>query len=89
MITAPSSAHAGVGNAGVTAIPAGQNSWRNRFPWVTLTIGLLITGAVTLQMKNNVEKIASLSFTSRCDAMQTKIIDRFDDYARLLQGGAI
>ena len=88
MITAPSSAHAGVGNAGVTAIPAGQNSWRNRFPWVTLTIGLLITGAVTLQMKNNVEKIASLSFTSRCDAMQSKIIDRFDDYARLLQGGA-
>ena len=88
MITAPSSAHAGAGSAGVAAIPAGQSSWRNRFPWVTLTIGLLITGAVTLQMKNNVEKIASLSFTSRCDAMQSKIIDRFDDYARLLQGGA-
>jgi CHASE1-domain containing sensor protein len=61
---------------------------RNRLPWIVLVIGLLITTATTLTLKSGMEQIAQREFASQCDAIQTKIIDRLDDYARLLQSGA-
>jgi PAS domain S-box-containing protein len=61
--------------------------WARRARFV-LALGLFIAMLATLQMKSDVEKNAAQEFRSRCDAMQTKIIERMEDYAELLANGA-
>ena len=80
---------ADIGSTPHRALPAGSIALRNRLPWVVLVIGLLLTAMATLYVKSGVERIAGMEFASRCDVVQTRIIDRLDDYTRLLQSGAV
>ena len=60
---------------------------RDRLPWLVLMMGLLITAAATLQVRSGVERINAIELSARCDAINTKIVERLDDYARLLRNG--
>ena len=68
-----------------------QAAWSalgNRHSWLILLLGLAVTAGATLQMKSGVDRIAALNFTYHCDLTQARIINRLEEYARLLQGGA-
>ena len=88
-MTIPSADDTGIGSTPHRVLPAGSIALRNRLPWVVLVIGLLLTAMATLYVKSGVERIAGMEFASRCDVVQTRIIDRLDDYTRLLQSGAV
>ena len=51
-----------------------------------MVVGLLITATTALQMKSDVERNVTLEFTSRCDTMHARIVERFNDYDLLLRG---
>ncbi|MEI7672835.1 MAG: CHASE domain-containing protein, partial [Deltaproteobacteria bacterium] len=67
------------------ALPARRSFY---IAWVVLVIGLLITAAVTLYMKSDVERIAEQEFIAECRDIQEKIAARLDDHARILRSGA-
>ena len=81
--------YTGIGRTPHSALPAGSIALRKLLPWMVLVIGLLLTAMATLFMQSGVERIARLEFVSRCDAVQTRIIDRLADYTRLLQSGVV
>ena len=83
MITVPPAETAGIGNLSPT-----PSVLRNRYPWIVLVVGLLLTSAATLSVKSGVEKSAAREFATRCNEIQNKIIERLEDHARLLQSGA-
>ncbi len=87
MMSIPSADNAEIDGNSPTASPATPTTLRNRLPWVLVT-GLLITVVITLSVKSSVERTAQLEFASRCDEIQSRIIDRLNDYARLLESGA-
>ncbi len=88
-MTVPTADDTGMDSTPHTALPANLTALRNRLPWIVLVIGLLLTALATLYIKSGEERIARLEFTSRCDAVQTRIIDRLADYTRLLQSGVV
>jgi signal transduction histidine kinase len=59
-----------------------------RITWVALGVGLMITAAATLYMKSSVGEIAEKGFADHCSEIQTKILERMEDHARILQSGA-
>jgi len=67
------------------ALPARRSLY---IAWVVLVIGLLITAAVTLYMKSDVERIAEQEFITKCSDIQDKIGARLNDHARILRSGA-
>ena len=69
-------------------INTSSSTLKDRRPWLVLAVGLLVTFAVTLLVKSGVERIAANEFKARCDAIQATLVDRVDDYARLIQKGA-
>ena len=56
--------------------------------WLVLAAGLMITAAATLYMKSSVETIAEKDFADHCSEIQTKISERMNDHARILQSSA-
>ena len=83
MITIPPAATAETGS-----LPLAPSALRNRYPWIVLLAGLLLTIAATLYVKSSVEKSAAREFATQCNEIQNKIIERLEDHARLLQSGA-
>ena len=67
------------------ALPARRSFY---IAWVVLVIGLLITAAVTLYLKSDVDRIAEQEFIAECSDIQDKIAARLDDHARILRSGA-
>ena len=59
-----------------------------RIIWVVLALGLVTTAAATLYMSSSVEEIAEKDFATHCKEIQTKISERLEDHARILQSGA-
>ncbi len=55
--------------------------------WVVLVIGLLITAAVTLYIKSDVDRVAEQEFITKCGDIQDKIAARLNDHARILRSG--
>ena len=58
-----------------------------RSAWIVLVIGLMISAAATQYMKSVIQMITEREFTSQCNEIQDKIIERLNDYARILQSG--
>ena len=56
--------------------------------WIVLVVGLIMTITATLYMKSSVEINANVEFTSNCNEIKNKIINRLDDHARILMSGA-
>jgi PAS domain S-box-containing protein len=54
---------------------------------IVLMVGLMITAAATMYMTESVERIAEREFISRCNEIQSKITDRLNAHARILQSG--
>ncbi len=69
-----------------TSGPTAPSPRRSRQAWLVVVVGLLITATTALQMKSDVERNVTLEFTSRCDAMQSRIVERLNDYDLLLRG---
>ena len=83
-MTIPSSAN-DVGNSTTTTKVFFKNQ---HILWFVLVVGLMITAAATLLMKSSVEEIAEKDFADHCSEIQTKISERMNDHARILQNGA-
>jgi PAS domain S-box-containing protein len=56
--------------------------------WGVLPIGLLLTLAVTLQIKTNVDRLEERHFVDACHELQRALENRLDDHARVLLSGA-
>ena len=57
-------------------------------PFLVLVCGLVITAAVTLYMRSNVERNSERDFIHQCSEIQTLVTERFDDNARVLKSGS-
>ena len=75
----------GLSPVGAPTAPPGRWTWESR---LVVVAGLLITAATAWQTKTDLERIAALEFTSRCDVMQARIVERLNDYGLLLRGCA-
>jgi len=58
-----------------------------RSSWSVLVIGLIITAVATMYVKSSVESIENSQFTYLCNEITSKITERLDDHARILQSG--
>jgi len=80
MTTTPSAKD--IGNSTIPSV------FMNRYvAGIVLLLGLVITAAATLYMKSSVEEIAEKDFADHCSDIQTKISERLEDHARILQSG--
>ena len=73
-----------------TALLDSTNAALRNWPitWIVLVVGLIMTITATLYMKSSVEINANVEFTSNCNEIKNKIINRLDDHARILLSGA-
>jgi len=56
--------------------------------WSVLPIGLMVTLAVTVQIKPSADRLAERDFVAGCSEIQRILANRLDDHARILLSGA-
>jgi len=65
-----------------------KKSQRSSTAWGVLLIGLLLSGLLSLQIKQGIEDTAVREFSTSCDQIVFKVQERLDAYALVLRGGA-